>query len=185
MSKELKTNILDLLKSAINDDVLTDEDVVKFLKKELNTDDDVLIENIEDLDRLTEAEGKRWLCGMSTEDAFEVIDPDFDDCLNYANDHAWNFLDDFQDWASESKLEELGRRLSGYIDKNGSVHFEDYLFDGKDIRDLVRTYVDSPYVNEFELRMIVSDILGLPNYTDDRMLKEKCAELDERLAKAH
>lgn len=185
MSKELKTNILDLLKSAINDDVLTDEDVVKFLKKELNTDDDVLIENIEDLDRLTEAEGKRWLCGMSTEDAFEVIDPDFDDCLNYADDHAWNFFDDFQDWASESKLEELAKRLSGYIDKNGSVHFKDYLFDGKDIRDLVRTYVDSPYVNEFELRMIVSDMLGLPNYTDDRMLKEKCAELGERLAKAH
>lgn len=185
MSKELKTNILDLLKSAINDDVLTDEDVVKFLKKELNTDDDVLIENIEDLDRLTEAEGKRWLCGMSTEDAFEVIDPDFDDCLNYADDHAWNFFDDFQDWASESKLEELAKRLSGYIDKNGSVNFKDYLFDGKDIRDLVRTYVDSPYVNEFELRMIVSDMLGLPNYTDDRMLKEKCAELGERLAKAH
>lgn len=185
MSKELKTNILDLLKSAINDDVLTDEDVVKFLKKELNTDDDVLIENIEDLDRLTEAEGKRWLCGMSTEDAFEVIDPDFDDCLNYADDHAWNFFDDFQDWASESKLEELAKRLSGYIDKNGSVHFKDYLFDAKDIRDLVRTYVESPYVNEFELRMIVSDMLGLPNYTDDRMLKEKCAELGERLAKAH
>ena len=185
MSKELKDNILCLLKSAIDDDVLTSEDVVKFLKKELDIDDDVLIDNIDDLDRLTEAEGKRWLYGMSTEDAFDVIEPDFDDCLSYANDHSWNFYDDFQDWCSQDKLEELAKRLSGYVDKNGTVHFQDYLFSGEDVRDLVKSYVESPYMDEYVLRTIVSEIVGLPNYTDDQMLKDKCTELGERLAKAH
>lgn len=182
--EKMKEKLLDLIEAAVNAGELDNEDIIKRLKK-TGLDDDLLIENIEDLDRLTEAEGKCWLRGMSTEDAFEVIEPDFDDCLNYADDHAWNFFNDFESWASKSKLEELAKRLSGYIDKNGSVHFKDYLFDGKDIRDLVRTYMDSPYMNEFELRMIVSDMIGLPNYTDDQMLKEKCAELGERLAKAH